>query len=74
MTEPQPLAPQSKAGATFDAWYPRVLKIVGLAGVGLSLVMWTIGQFNPVVFGGCLTIASGGFVGDALSALKSGKE
>ena len=74
MTEPQPLAPQSKAGATFDAWYPRTMKLVGLAGVVSSLILWPFGLFNPVVFGACFTLASGGFVGDALSALKPGKE
>lgn len=73
-TDPQPSTRRADLGATFDAWYPRVMKIVGLSGVVACGVLWAMGLFNPVVFGACFTLASGGFVGDALSALKPPRE
>lgn len=56
-----------------DDWTPRLLKLFGLAGVAMSLVLAGFGQFIPVLFGGSLMAASGGYVGDALVSLK-GKE
>lgn len=55
----------SGLGNAFDAWTPRVLKLLGLAGIAMSLVLAGVGQFIPVLFGGSLMAASGGYVTDA---------
>ena len=61
-------------GEAFDAWFPRVLKVTALIGFALSIAQAALGEFNPVLFGGSLTAASGGFLGDALNAIKPPKE
>jgi hypothetical protein len=70
------LDPSSRrsVGATLDAWLPRILKLLGLVAFAMSIVMAALGQFNPSLFGGSLVAASGGYVGDALHALRPGKE
>jgi hypothetical protein len=60
-------------GSWLDSWTPRILKLLGLAGMAVSIVMGALGSFQPILFGGSLTAASGGFVGDALNVLKQGK-
>jgi hypothetical protein len=40
--------------------------------MAVSIVMAAIGSFQPALFGGSLMAASGGYVGDALNALKNG--
>lgn len=57
-------------GRWLDAWIPRLLKLLGLAGVGLSIYLATKDAFDPVLFGGSLTAASGGFVADIASTLR----
>lgn len=57
-------------GTWLDLWIPRLLQILGLLGVALSIVQAGFGEFQPVLFGGCLTAASGGFLGNALRASK----
>lgn len=65
---------RSGIGPAFDAWTPRLFKALGVVGVAVSIVQALVGEFNPVLWGGSLAAGSGGFVGDALVALKSGKE
>lgn len=69
----QPQATDPKQAASIDVWIARTFKIFGLGGVGLSIVLFPLGKFDPIFFGGCLTAASGGYLGDALHALKPGK-
>lgn len=64
----------SVVGEWLDRWTPRLLKLLGLLGFVVSLVGYVVTKtFEPVLFGGSLTAASGGYVGDALNALKQGK-
>lgn len=72
MNEP---SQRARAGQWLDDWIPRLLKILGLVGMLLSLVAFVMTKtFEPILFGGSLTAASGGYLGDALSALsKAGK-
>lgn len=60
-----------RLGTLVDAWTPRLLKLLGLGGFALSLVLAGLGAFNPVLLGASLTAASGGFVGDALKSSKA---
>lgn len=63
-----------RIGAAVDAWTPRVLKVLGLIGFGAAITTPMLGgAFDPTMFGGSLIAASGGYVGDALNALKSDK-
>jgi hypothetical protein len=59
------------AGAWIDAWIPRLLKLAGVGGVVLSMVLAAQGQFIPILFGGSLVAASGGYVGDALNSARA---
>lgn len=70
---PEAQEPKRSFGTGLDAWTPRLLKLLGLIGFGMSLVLASVGQFNPALFGGSLMAASGGYVGDAIHSLK-GKE
>jgi hypothetical protein len=65
---------QSRFLTWLDAWTPRLLKLLGLTGFAMSLILAGVGQFNPALFGGSLMAASGGYVGDALHSLKAGRE
>lgn len=60
-------------GNWLDTWIPRLLKLLGLVGVALSIVQAASSNFDPILFGGSLTAASGGYLGDALNAVKTGK-
>jgi len=60
-------------GNWLDTWIPRLLKLLGLIGVALSIVQSSSGNFDPILFGGSLTAASGGYLGDAINAAKSSK-
>lgn len=65
---------RGRAGAWLDEWTPRLLKILGLVGMVMSLIAFAITkQFEPILFGGSLTAASGGYLGDAVIALKQAK-
>jgi hypothetical protein len=65
---------RGRTGRWLDEWTPRLLKILGLLGMLLSLVAYVITkQFEPILFGGSLTAASGGYLGDAVNALKQAK-
>lgn len=58
-------------GPWLDSWTPRILKILGLAGVALSLVQVAAGgEFQPILFGGSLGAASGGSLITAAQASK----
>lgn len=63
-----------RMGPAFDAWAPRVLKALGLIGFGVAIAMPVVGQpFLPTLLGCSLVAASGGYLGDALTALKPDK-
>lgn len=70
------LEPQKRRsiGSALDAWLPRVLKLLGLVAFAMSIVAFALGEFNPTLFGGSLVAASGGYVGDALHALRPSRE
>jgi hypothetical protein len=59
------------AGAWLDAWTPRLLKLAGIGGIILSMVLAAQGAFQPILFGGSLVAASGGYVGDALNSART---
>ena len=74
--EPQnsPLTRWQRIGPWFDRNTPRTLKLIGLVGMTVSIVMAPFGLFIPVMFGGSLMAASGGYVTDAFQVLRQGKE
>ncbi len=64
----------TRFGVWLDEWIPRFLKVLGLGGIAMSLGLYPFGLFDPVLFGGSLGAASGGFLGDAFKATRQGKE
>lgn len=57
-------------GHWLDSWIPRVLKVLGLVGFGLALVLAGKGDFQPFLLAASLVAATGGYAKDVLSVLK----
>lgn len=70
-------APQQadRFGVWLDRWIPRVLKVLGLAGFALVLIVYAQTRtLEPVLLGASLAVASGGYLKDAARAMPGRRE